>query len=56
MRNRHHHESEASICQEAEELPRICYGEKSQVRKLEIEELSLRQEREILKLRVSCWI
>ena len=46
MRNRHHHESEARNCQENEKLPRICYGEKSQVRKLKIEELSLGQERD----------
>ena len=47
IRNRHHHESEPSICQETEELRRICYGDKSQVRKWEVEELSPRQERDL---------
>ena len=39
-------ESQVRTSQEIEELRRICHEETNQVRKLEIEELPLRQERD----------
>ena len=46
IRDRLRHESQARTSQEIEELQRICYEETIRVRKLKIEELSQRQERD----------
>ena len=46
VRNRLHHGSQVRTSQEFKELRRICNEETNQVRKLKIEELSLRQERD----------
>ena len=46
IRNRLHHECQVRTSQETEELRRICDEEANQVRKLKIEELSLRKERD----------
>ena len=46
MRNRLRFESQVRRNQEIEELHRICFEEANQVRKLQCEELSLRQEKD----------
>ena len=44
MRNRLRYESHVRTSQEIEELRRMCYEEANQVRRLQNEDLSLRQE------------
>ena len=46
MRNRLRHESHVKTSQELEELRIICFEEANQVRRLQIKELSVRQERD----------
>ena len=46
MRNRLRYEGHVRTSEEIEELRRICYEEANQVRSLQFEDLSLRQERD----------
>ena len=46
MRNRLRYEGHVRTSEEIEELRRICYEEANQVRSLQVEDLSLRQERD----------
>ena len=46
MRNRNHYENQVRTNQDIEDLRRMCYEEANQVRRLQVEELSPRQEKD----------